>query len=358
MQRCAFVLFLFLNFSFVYAQNWQLVWEDNFDGNSIDTTKWSHDYGTGSQYNMWGWGNGELQYYQSQNTTLNNGIATIEVKEEPNGIIDSWGALSYYSSSKITTKGIFDFRFGKIEARIKTIEGEGFWPAFWMLPTGGSWPCDGEIDIMEQWGNNYLTNATTGAAHIGTCPYSQSTHFYQNFSTYISAGSYADDFHTYSVIWKEDTITWYVDDIEKFTINPSSYWSIPSQHAWPFNSNDWYLMINLAIKQSGPNTNTIFPNQIEIDYVKVYQEDLTSSINTCNNQMFSYISSTNDLIFSKGMDLNNIRIFNIEGKLILDKQLNDSHKVDVSFLRSGIYLVELQDLFGIKRNDKIIINKH
>ena len=123
---------LLLFFSLIYfsatSQNWQLVWEDNFDGNSIDTTKWIHDYGTGSQYGMWGWGNGELQYYQSQNTLVNNGIAKIEVKEEPNGIIDSWGALSYYSSSKITTKGLFDFRFGKIEARMKTIEGEGFWP--------------------------------------------------------------------------------------------------------------------------------------------------------------------------------------------------------------------------------------
>ena len=200
------------------SQSWQLIWEDNFDGNSIDATKWTHDYGTGSQFGMWGWGNGELQYYQAQNTTINNGIATIEVKEEPSGLVDSWNNTSYYSSSKITTRGLFDFRYGKIEARIKTLDGQGFWPAFWLLPSGGSWPCDGEIDIMEQWGNNYLTNSTTGAAHIGTCPYSQSTHFYQNFSSYISSGSFADDFHTYSIIWEEDTITWFVDDVEMFQI--------------------------------------------------------------------------------------------------------------------------------------------
>ena len=124
----------------------------------MDSTKWTHDIGTGSQYGLWGWGNGELQFYQSQNTTINNGIATIIVKEEPNGLVDSWGNTSYYSSSKITTKGIFDFKYGKVEASIKTVDGEGFWPAFWMLPTGGRWPCDGEIDIMEQWGNNYFTN--------------------------------------------------------------------------------------------------------------------------------------------------------------------------------------------------------
>ena len=196
------IIFLLCFYFHSNSQNWTLVWEDDFGGNVLDNTKWTHELGTGTQYGLWGWGNGELQYYQSQNTTLNNGIATITVKEEPAGLVDNWGNTSYYSSSKITTKGIFDFRYGKVESRIKTIDGEGFWPAFWMLPTGGSWPCDGEIDIMEQWGNNYLTNNTTGAAHLGDCPHSQSTHFYQSFSNYISSGSFADDFHIYSIIWK------------------------------------------------------------------------------------------------------------------------------------------------------------
>ena len=84
---------------------------------------------------MWGWGNGELQYYQAENTTINNGIATIEVKEEPSGLVDSWNNTSYYSSSKITTRGLFDFRYGKIEARIKTLDGQGFWLVFgYFLP--------------------------------------------------------------------------------------------------------------------------------------------------------------------------------------------------------------------------------
>ena len=357
MKGYVLALFLLFNSSFTYSQNWQLVWEDNFEGNSLDLNKWVHDYGTGSQYNLSGWGNNELQYYQSQNTSLTNGIATIKVMEEPNGIIDSWGALSYFSSSKITTKGLFDFRFGKVEARIKTIDGEGFWPAFWMLPTGGSWNCDGEIDIMEQWGNNYLTNSTTGAAHIGTCPYSQSTHFYQNFSTYISSGSYADDFHVYSLVWQEDTITWLVDDTELFSINPSSYWSIPTQHNWPFNSNEWYLMLNLAIKQSGPNLNSIFPNQIEIDYVRVYQKNITSTQNT-NNYYDSqiYPNPTSDYLFLEDRDLIQIKICNIEGRIILEKKLYQTNKVDISLLTSGLYLVELVDSFGIKRCEKLIIN--
>ena len=356
MERIILSIIFFVSYTASFSQNWQLIWEDDFNGNSLDQSKWIHDIGTGSQYGMWGWGNGELQYYQPQNTILSNGNAKIEVKEEPNGIVDSWGASSYFSSSKITTKGIFDFRYGKVEARIKTIDGQGFWPAFWMLPTGGSWPCDGEIDIMEQWGNNYLTNSTTGAAHIGTCPYSQSTHFYESFSSYISSGSFSDDFHTYSVIWKEDTITWYVDETELFSLNPSNYWSIPTQSAWPFNANEWYLMINLAITQAGPNSNTVFPNQMEIDYVRVYQENITSIESVSENEHIIFPNPSNNYIVFKGNNLKYIRIYNIEGSLILDKILNMNNTINIEHLDSGMYLVELEDSFGVKTNKKIIIN--
>lgn len=339
------------------AQVWQLVWEDDFNGNSIDQSKWVHDIGTGSQYGLTGWGNSEKQYYQPQNTTLVNGIAKIEVKQESNGIVDSWGNSSYYSSSKITTKGKFDFRYGKVEARIKTLDGQGFWPAFWMLPNNGSWPCDGEIDIMEQWGNPYLTNQTSGAAHIGTCPYSSSAHFYETSSSYISTGSYADNFHTYSVIWKEDTITWYVDETELFSLNPSSYWSIPSQSAWPFNANEWYLMINLAITQAGPNSNTVFPNQMEIDYVRVYQENLTNSINIDNKNKYTvFPNPANDVLTIQGKNVSSIKIFNIYGNIVLYKNVNNNKKVDISILNKGMYLVELEDYFGFKINKKVIIN--
>ena len=357
-MKVRIIFFLISLFVFsLNAQNWQLVWEDDFNGNSLDQSKWIHDIGTGSQYGMWGWGNGELQYYQPQNTTLNNGIAKIEVKEEPNGIIDSWSATSYFSSSKITTKGLFNFRYGKVEARIKTIDGQGFWPAFWMLPSNGSWPCDGEIDIMEQWGNDYLTNSTSGAAHLGTCPYSQSTHFYETSSSYISSGSYADDFHTYSVIWKEDTITWYVDEIELFSLNPSSYWSIPSQSAWPFNANEWYIMINLAITQAGPNANTVLPNQIEIDYVRVYQENLTNSINIDNKNKYTvFPNPANDVLTIQGKNVSSIKIFNIHGNIVLSKNVNNNKKVDISILKKGMYLVELEDYSGFKSNKKVIIN--
>ena len=356
-MKVRIIFFLISLFVFsLNAQNWQLVWEDDFNGSSLDQSKWVHDIGTGSQYGMWGWGNGELQYYQPQNTTLNNGIAKIEVKEEPNGIIDSWSATSYFSSSKITTKGLFNFRYGKVEARIKTIDGQGFWPAFWMLPINGSWPCDGEIDIMEQWGNDYLTNSTSGAAHLGTCPYSSSTHFYETSSSYISSGSYADDFHTYSVIWKEDTITWYVDETELFSLNPSSYFSIPSQSDWPFNANEWYIMINLAITQAGPNSNTVFPNQMEIDYVRVYQENLTSVNVVSKDNTIAFPNPTSNYFSVNILEYTNLKLYNFEGKLLLERDNTSAKRIDVSDLYNGIYLLELENKVGLKRHEKIIIN--
>jgi len=259
------IIFVSLFFSTSsFSQSWNLIWSDEFNGSSLDTAKWIHDIGTGSQYGLYGWGNSELQYYQPQNTVLDSGSVKIIANVEPNGIVDSWNNTMYYSSSKITTKGTFDFRYGKVEARIKTIDGQGFWPAFWMLPTGGNWPCDGEIDVMEQWGSDGSSNTTTGAAHVGTCPGISN---YQSSSNVISSGSYADNFHTYSIQWHPDQITWYVDNIQFLQVTPSSY----PNNTWPFNSNNWYLMFNLAITSSGPNLNTVFPSQIEIDYVRVYE---------------------------------------------------------------------------------------
>ena len=259
---------LFLS-NFTFSQNWNLIWNDEFNGTNLDLNKWSHDIGTGSQNGMMGWGNNERQYYKQGNSIVSNGTLKIIAKEEQQGIVDSWNNTYYYSSSRITTKDNFNFRYGKIVARIKTLDGKGFWPAFWMLPLNLNWPCDGEIDIMEQWGSNGLTNVTTGAAHVGLCPYSSSTHQYQSFSHQLNSGSFADAFHNYEVIWRPNKIEWYVDGVKFFDVSPNLF---NQQYNWPFNSKNWFLILNLAITSSGPTSSTVFPNSIEVDYVRVYEE--------------------------------------------------------------------------------------
>lgn len=277
---------LFLTAS-TYAQNWNLVWSDEFELNEVDDSKWSFQNGTGSEAGMWGWGNGESQYYLEENTSLNNGVLTIEAKEEPQGITDSWNVTKYYSSSRIVTKDKYEFRYGKVEARMKTIDGEGFWPAFWMLPSEGCWPESGEIDIMEQWANDGPSNVTTGAAHTGFCG-SGST--YNSFDHEIDE-SFANDFHTYAVIWQEDYIGWYIDDELHYFVTPNSY---GSNINWPFNDGDWYILINLAITEQGPNANTVFPNQIEVDYVRVYESNDTFGCTDPNASNYNSAATISD----------------------------------------------------------------
>ena len=171
---------------------------------------------------------------------------------------------------------------------------KGFGPFWIKLPTGGDWAMMEKSILWNSGEIIILQIILQGRSHIGNCPYSQSTHTYENFSTYISNGSYADEFHKYSVIWSEDTIKWFVDEIEVFRITPSSFSSIPNQNTWPFNDGNWYIMINLAITQGGPNINTVFPNNIEIDYVRVYQNNITGNSNNfvdknyyCDNEKIS-----------------------------------------------------------------------
>lgn len=242
-----------------YIESGSAIFLDHFDGSSLDESKWTHEVGTGN----WGWGNGELQYYRSNNTIVDNGKAKIIAKKETVDGMD-------YTSSRIKTDGKFTFRYGKVQARIKTVKGQGMWPAFWLLPTGGNWPCDGEIDIMEQ-GNRISGNSeakiTTGAAHVGTCPFpsNEDKWQYESFKK-SSVDSYADGFHVYEIRWEPNKIEWYVDNQKIGTVSPDDY---PGK-TWPFNDNDWYIILNLAIDQNGPNSITQFPSQMEIDWVRVY----------------------------------------------------------------------------------------
>ena len=128
MNKFSRALFLFIGLTLnLPAQDWQLVWEDQFNGTQLDATKWAHDLGTGSQYGLWGWGNGELQSYQGENTVVSDGTLKIIAKQEPAGVVDPFNASNVmnYSSSKIITAGLFTFRYGRVQARIKTVDGSG-----------------------------------------------------------------------------------------------------------------------------------------------------------------------------------------------------------------------------------------
>lgn len=243
-------------------RNYQLVWEDNFDGaagSSPDAARWGYDIGTG----MDGWGNQELQYYtdRPENVALDgNGNLVITARSE------NFGGQPY-TSARIKTEDIFDQQYGRFEARIKTPFGPGIWPAFWMLSDTCAdlgWPTCGEIDIMELRGQEpgTLIGSVHGPGYSGGGAISGK---YE-----LEGGRFDADFHVFAIEWGEDFIEFYVDDILYQRLTPEA---VPGE--WVYDT-EFYLILNVAVGGTfvgfpSPE-GTRFPQTMTIDYVRVYQE--------------------------------------------------------------------------------------
>lgn len=238
----------------------ELVWADEFDGTSVNPTKWEFQTGDGSQYGIPGWGNNELQWYQANNATVANGMLTIQARQE------SAGGKSY-TSARLRSRGRGDFLYGRFEMRARLPVGQGMWPAFWMLATDpsiyGVWAASGEIDIMESIGGSQVY----GTIHYGdTAP----ANVFSGTSTFV-AGATAG-FHVYAVEWEPTEIRWYVDG--QLYSTKTSWFSTGGPYPAPFNV-DFHLLLNLAVGGNfpgNPNGSTVFPQDYVIDYVRVYQE--------------------------------------------------------------------------------------
>ncbi len=248
----SFVVFLTSN---LYSQNWQLVWSDEFDSTSLNLNNWTRE--TGGH----GWGNNELQYYTSRedNSYIEDGKLIIKAIEE------NYSSNSY-TSARLKTQNKKLFQYGKIEARIKLPFGQGIWPAFWMLGkniTSVGWPACGELDIMEMIGGSNRENTVHGTAH-----WEYNGHAQYGDSYTLSSGTFADDFHTFRVDWYPNFIKWYVDDIQFNALNITS--STLSEFRQEF-----FIILNLAVGGNWPgypNSTTTFPQYLEVDYVRVYQD--------------------------------------------------------------------------------------
>jgi beta-glucanase (GH16 family) len=231
-----------------------LVWQDDFDGDQLNPENWTYDLGGG------GWGNHELQTYTSdpQNARVENGHLIIEAIKHESG-------TRKYTSARIKTEGLHAFTYGRIEARIKLPYGQGIWSAFWMLgedfPNRG-WPNCGEIDILENIGReNTIYGTVHGPGYSGGGGVGGS---------YISSDFEPGEFHVYAIEWEPNEIRWYVDDINYFLLRPSD---VPGQ--WVYD-HPFFIIMNLAVGgdwPGPPNDSTEFPQQMIVDYVRVYQSD-------------------------------------------------------------------------------------
>lgn len=257
------------------GNGWSLVWSDEFDGQTIDASKWAHEV------DCWGGGNGEQQCYVSdaKNSFVESGyLHIVALDDAPTGAIggpdDNPAMVTLpHSSARLTSRGKGDFRYGRIEARMKLPHGQGLWPAFWMLPTDavyGGWAASGEIDIMEAvnlaaGGEN--DNAIHGTLHYGG-PWPANIH--TGTSTTPPANVWEAD-HVYAVEWEEGEVRWFVDDTHYAT--QTDWSSTAGAYPAPFDEK-FYILLNVAVGgqwPGPPNDDTTFPQEMVVDYVRVYE---------------------------------------------------------------------------------------
>jgi len=250
------------------AGGFTLVWSDEFngaDGSAPDSSKWIYD--TGGK----GWGNNELECYTSltQNAQVKGGNLVITSLHQP-AYACSDGTIRDYTSARLKTQGLFSQAYGRFEARIKIPFGQGMWPAFWMLGnniTSVNWPTCGEIDIMENIGKEPGT--VHGSLHgPGTTTLTSDA----TSSFNLPAGqNFSDAFHLYAVEWEPATIRFYVDSNLYATFTQSQW---PAGGTWVFD-HPFFVLLNVAVGGNwpgSPDTTTVFPQQMLVDYVRVYSK--------------------------------------------------------------------------------------
>ena len=263
--------------------SWELTWSDEFDSQSLDTTKWSY----WENDNPWNQGNyldeqGNLvdqygfkakHYYLDDNITFKDGNVIITAKQENNKYVNVNGKENkiLFSSGAIHTKDTYTVKYGKIEVKAAMPKGIGTWPAIWMWPENYSIksnrPAEGEIDITEVYGDNF--RKVTGTAHA-----LKSDKKYKSFlgnSLKIRKNENLENFNTYSIEWNEKEIIWLFNDRKYKKVKIKDVLKYTSN---PFDK-PYYLMINLALQNKtgeDPETLKDFPTEMKIDYVRVYKK--------------------------------------------------------------------------------------
>jgi beta-glucanase (GH16 family) len=244
------------------GEDWKVVWEDGFNGPSLDYSKWE------IEVNAFGGGNQELQLYTDRpaNVRVEDGCLVLEAHRDKAGIA---GTVREYSSGRIRSKRRGDWTYGRFEVRARVPAGQGLWPAIWMLPSDeryGGWAASGEIDILEfkgqerhvLWGTLHHGGVWPANKHSGT-------------QRRMPDVDLTADFHTYGLEWREREIRWLFDG--EVWQTQTQWESAKGRFPAPFDQ-PFHLILNLAVGGQfvgNPAAETPFPAQFRVDWVKVSQ---------------------------------------------------------------------------------------
>lgn len=261
------------------------VWQDEFTGSTLDSSKWTPQIGngfmSGTEY-VSGWGNNELEYYtdRPENVKVDNGELVITARKgDYAGTANGKAATFPWTSARIRTADKFSRTYGKFEIRAKFPKGKGLWPAIWMLPElpspYGTWAANGEIDIAEGWGSK-PNNVAHTIHYGGVWPnnvYSGDTVEYPNAGT-------MDQWHVYTLEWSPGKLVWRIDGVQ--TAERTKWWSAKGNppkgaedlYAWPAPfDKPFHLLLNLAVGgnfDGNPDATTPDTAEMRVDYVRVY----------------------------------------------------------------------------------------
>jgi beta-glucanase (GH16 family) len=312
----------------------QLIWSDEFNGTSVNTSNWNFEQGAG------GWGNQELQYYRSQNATVSGGVLNITARRE------SYGGAAY-TSARINTAGKRTFTYGFLEASCRMPMGQGYWPAFWMIGQNfGSvgWPACGEIDIME--------HVNSEARVVGTIHWNGPNGYsLYNASYNTSPGNW----HRYQLNWNQYGMRWYVDGVQYHTANITNSINSTEEFHRPF-----FFILNLAIGgvwPGSPTSSTPFPAVFQVDYVRVYQqsnarmpgadEEIAKNGAEEQNNVRVYPNPVQDVLnysVPEGLENHTLKMYDIEGREVISRDVRDvkeSNSINVSTVKPGYYIMDV-----------------
>jgi beta-glucanase (GH16 family) len=336
----------------LHAQDWELVWSDDFEGDSLDMSKWSYQYGTGTSEGLVGWGNNELQYYtdRPENIFVKDGKLHIVARQEQ-------FSNRNYTSARIRSIHKGDWKYGRFEIRATLPEGRGLWPAIWMMPTDnvyGGWAASGEIDIMELVGHE--PDVVHGTLHYGG---RWPNNVHRGAAYRLPSGKFSDDFHTFALEWREGQMRWFVDGV--YYQNQNSWYTEGHPFPAPFDQ-EFHMILNVAVGGNwpgSPDNTTEFPQSMIIDYVRVYQQVPPTSTEPDNLRRSTSVNlgvnypnpfdsiTTIDFDLDKSSEIS-LDVYDVFGRhvtnLAAGYQRSGSHSVpfDAAGLASGIYLYRLR----------------